>query len=79
MSSVVVAVGAAMGVALLRAARRLWASLAAAEEKGRHEEDAAEEAPEEDALVAGDHRAAPSWFRRQLVRPVMMASAICCW
>src|ERR1700678_3713954 len=54
--------------------------LAAAEEKGGHQEDAADEAPEENALVAGDHFAAPaaSWWLRQEVRAAAMALAIFC-
>src|SRR5437773_7887736 len=43
--------------------------LTAVEEEGRHEEDAAGEAPEEDALVAGDHFGAPAarraWLRHE--------------
>src|SRR5271163_1891849 len=59
--------------------------LAAVEEEGGHEEDAGDEAPEEDALVAGDHRAAPvaapaaSWRLRQELRPAAIAWATCCW
>ena len=55
---------------------------AAVEEEGGHEEDAGDEAPEEDALVAGDHWAAPAGVRsrlRQAVRAATMASATCCW
>ena len=54
--------------------------LAAVEEEGGHEEDGGGEGPEEDALVAGDHRAAPAgvWVR-QVVRAVAMASATRCW
>src|ERR1700731_2915732 len=42
--------------------------LAAVQEEGRHEEDAAGEAPEEDALVAGDHFWPPArraWLRHE--------------
>ena len=57
--------------------------LAAAEEEGRHEEDAADEDPEENALVAGDHLAAPAaatWvWLRHAVRAAAMALAIFCW
>jgi hypothetical protein len=62
--------------------------LAAVEEEGAHEEDAADEAPEEDALVTGDHRGAPAagaggtdaalWTRHE-VMPAAMAWAMRCW
>ena len=43
--------------------------LAAVEEEGGHKEDAGDEAPEEDALVAGDHRAAPASARWRVSAP----------
>jgi len=55
---------------------------AAAEEEGNHEKDGSDEAPEEDALVARDHRDAPAAARvwlRQEVRAATMAFAMVCW
>ena len=61
--------------------------LAAAEEEGDHEEDAGDEDPEEDALVARDHfcgscgggdELAALWSRQE-VSAAAMASAMFCW
>ena len=56
--------------------------LAAVEEESRHEEDAAGEAPKENALVAGDHFGAPAARRARLRQEPMaaaMALAMFCW
>lgn len=57
--------------------------LAAAQEEGSHENDAGDEAPEEDALIARNHRGTPAGVGvgagtgalcvRQEVRPERMA------
>jgi hypothetical protein len=56
--------------------------LATAEEEGRHEKDAAGEAPKENALIAGDHFAAPAaamvWLRHEATAAAM-ALAMFCW
>ena len=62
-SSVAAGVGAAMGVASLSGGEALVGLLAAAQEESCHEQDAADEAPEEDALVAGDHSGLRGWSR----------------
>ena len=75
--------GGGDGGGVVEGGEALLGLLAAMDEEGSHEEDAGGEAPEEDALVAGDHRAAPvaagSWRLRQEVSAVEMAWAICCW
>jgi hypothetical protein len=74
--------GGGDGGGVVESGEALVGLLAAAEQEGGHEEDAGEEAPEEDALVAGDHRVTPAGiprFLRQVVRPVAIACAICCW
>ncbi len=54
--------------------------LTAVEEEGCHQEDACNKTPEEDALVTGDHFAAPTgiWRLRQDVRAAAMALAMFC-
>ena len=84
MSSVLAVVGAAMGVASLGRGEALVGLLAAVEEEGGHEEDAGDEAPEEDALVAGDHFAAPCVLLELVVAPGGEGGGdgtgrYCCW
>ena len=81
MSSVLAVAGAARGCRL-GARRALVRLLAPVEEEGDHEKDGSDEAPEEDALVAGDHRE-DSWRRRGCgraseLRAATMAFATVC-
>ncbi len=81
MSSVLAEVGAARGVSAGGVRQALVRLLVSAEEEGDHEKDGSDEAPEEDALVAWDHRETPAaarvWVRHEL-RAATMAFAMVC-